>query len=176
MLLLLLLAGVTTCSREPEPGAPAPASPPNATVRVAGERDMTALLRAIAADARENSLFTGERSARELRAELARRRETLPPRDRLRLERWLAFHELRLGDIAAAIAALEDAIALLPALPELDPREANAVRFDLAVAYMRFGESRNCVALHTSDSCILPIRGAAACTATRRARARRSAG
>jgi hypothetical protein len=121
---------------------------------------MAALLRDLAADARENSLFTGERTARELRAELARRRDDQPPRDRLRLERWLAFHELRLGNVDAAITLLEDANALLPVLGgTLDPRQANATRFELAVAYMRRGETRNCVAMHSSDSCILPIRG-----------------
>ncbi|HVS18176.1 MAG TPA: CRTAC1 family protein, partial [Planctomycetota bacterium] len=31
------------------------------------------------------------------------------------------------------------------------------VRFDLAVAWMRLGESRNCVARHTAHSCLLPI-------------------
>jgi hypothetical protein len=119
---------------------------------------MAALLRTIAEQARETSLFTGERAARELRAELEAKRVTLPPRARLRLERWLAFHELRLGRIEEAIAALEDAIALLPALAgTIDAREASAARFELAVAYVRLGESRNCVALHTSESCILPI-------------------
>jgi len=124
----------------------------------AAARDMPALLRQIAAEARETSLFTGERSARTLRDELTRRRATMSARDRLRACRWLAFHELRLGNIDAAVALLEEATALLPDLSgKIDPTEVNATRFDLAVAYLRLGESRNCVALHTSQSCILPI-------------------
>jgi hypothetical protein len=169
----LLLALACACAREPAPAsapratssgitltaatsaAPAPIAGPAPT----GERDMAALLRRIAADARESSVFTGEGTARALREDLARRRDTMSARDRLRLERWLAFHELRLGHVDAAVALLEDANALLPGLGDkIDARTANATRFELAVAWLRLGESRNCVAMHTSDSCILPIR------------------
>ena len=126
-------------------------------------RDMEALLRSIASDARESSLLTGERAARELRNELALRGAALPSRERFRLLRWLAFHELRLGDEAAAIARLEEAMALLPELEatgRVDASDGNRARFELAVAHLRFGERSNCVARHTSDSCILPIRPA----------------
>ena len=30
---------------------------------------------------------------------------------------------------------------------------------ELAIVYLRLGETQNCVGMHTSDSCILPIRG-----------------
>jgi len=155
-----VVATLAGCSREPAGTPAASATPPPVahTADASRTRYMPALLRRIAAEARETSLFTGERSAHILRDELSRRRATMSARDRLRACRWLAFHELRLGNIDAAVALLEEANALLPELAgKIDSTEANAARFDLAIAYLRLGESRNCVALHTSQSCILPI-------------------
>jgi hypothetical protein len=31
--------------------------------------------------------------------------------------------------------------------------------FELAVGYMRFGETQNCALLHSAESCLLPLRG-----------------
>ena len=95
-------------------------------------------------------------------------------RSRLELERRLALHELRLGNVEAAIGHLEQARALLgESRRSFSRREAARTRLEIAVGYMRLGEIRNCVALHTSDSCILPIRAEGGCMWIRQARGKR---
>lgn len=72
----------------------------------------------------------------------------------------LGNQELRLGDPQKAVEQLTAAYELLPRLAgRISPGQARAVKFSLAIAYMRWGESQNCVAMHTSQSCIFPIEG-----------------
>ena len=81
---------------------------------------------------------------------------------RFRASLELAEQDLRMGDEKAAIESLQPRrTSMLPrSRARFDPHEANAgAVFRLGVAYMRFGETQNCVARHTSESCILPIRG-----------------
>src|SRR5262245_12578507 len=67
-------------------------------------------------------------------------------------------NELRLGNTQAAVDAFAEAVSLHPRLEgQVDPDALRAARFQLALSWLRLGETRNCVARHTSESCILPI-------------------
>ena len=87
---------------------------------------------------------------------------SLSEAEQLALHIQLCVEKARFGDTKAAVQEIETAAKLLPPeLPELNPRLAELLaRFYLvrAVAYMRDAEVSNCVAHHTSQSCILPIR------------------
>ena len=87
-------------------------------------------------------------------------------------ERWVwtfrvALNELRLGANERAIERFIAArdLAVRPGDPDvpteqaLKPKQVVNTLFQLAVAYLRLGEQQNCVAMHSSESCILPIRG-----------------
>ena len=75
--------------------------------------------------------------------------------------RLLGQHELRLGRADRAIEHYLLAYDLLDTLPqEMPDAERLETVFDLGVAYMRHGETRNCAQRHTADSCIFPVGGA----------------
>ena len=68
---------------------------------------------------------------------------------------------VKLGEDEGGIASLQRALELMAGLPESARLDAEPViRYALGTAYMRLGEVRNCVARHSSESCLLPIRGA----------------
>jgi hypothetical protein len=96
---------------------------------------------------------------------VAARREQLAslPEGKQRLLRFqllseLGFHELRMGANEEAVAHYEEARQLAAELGDKLPAGA-AVQadHDAALAWLRLGETSNCVARHTSQSCILPI-------------------
>ncbi len=62
---------------------------------------------------------------------------------------------LEYGDEASAIAVYK---TLLPAVQKM-PEARQLLLSSLAVAYLRQGERANCVAGHTAEACIMPIRG-----------------
>jgi len=93
---------------------------------------------------------------------LRERLSSLPPgkkpllRFKVLLE--LGFHELRMGENEAAVGHYEEARALAAELGEkLSAADVDRADYDAALAWLRYGETRNCVARHTSQSCILPI-------------------
>ncbi|MEE2778437.1 MAG: CRTAC1 family protein [Acidobacteriota bacterium] len=95
----------------------------------------------------------------------------LPPRTdstrRWRILLDVAEHELRLGDERGAIDHFLEAYALLPDLgPSISNDDRLASIFRLGIAFMRLGDRENCGALHSGESCILPIRGAGVHTRT----------
>ena len=98
-------------------------------------------------------------------AEAARRRLATLTSDadiatRWRLLREVGEHELRLGNEEQAIESFLRAYALLPVLPESVPEGEHIDSvFRLGLAYLRLGETRNCAAAHSPESCILPLRG-----------------
>ena len=61
------------------------------------------------------------------------------------------------GDLKNGIAYLNRAYELAPGA-RLSSEETNFLRFRIGVAYLRLGETENCCARNTPDSCILPIR------------------
>jgi hypothetical protein len=67
---------------------------------------------------------------------------------------------LRLGRWEEAMQHLRASYARLEPIPRADwPSFAERLCYDLGVAAMRKGENDNCVASHTSQSCLLPIEG-----------------
>jgi hypothetical protein len=129
-------------------------------------RRMLAELRGIAerTDAENPWLGEGRREAARARLEAAERGGDDLARFRALLD--LAEQDLRLGAERMAIDHFAAAYALLPRLApglpagRIDEREAARAVFRLGVAHLRHGESQNCTAQHSAQSCILPIRGA----------------
>ena len=101
------------------------------------------------------------------------REHTLPPADELAVQQQLATEQLRTGDVEAALKALDRAFILaeqlhLPAQPMRDLLHLRAI------AFLRLGETENCLAMHGQHSCIFPIRAAGVHTLPRGAQGRHS--
>lgn len=124
-----------------------------------GDARMRARLAELAVSYLDTDILCGTGEALALRAELDALGPDAQPIQLWRVLRPLAFHELRLGDAERAIALFERALNdVLPRMKaRVPPEQIRQTRFDLGVAWMRLGESRNCVARHSSSSCILPI-------------------
>jgi hypothetical protein len=148
-LLLLLLAGLVSCSAD-EP-AVAPVERPE------GHRRMLAVLDEIRRRTPDEHHFLGDRRARELGAQLRARGAAAPWR--LWLDAGRA--ELEYGNEREGIALLETAArGLEDGTIEGDALAFVSVVFYLGVGYMRLAETENCCASPSPDSCILPFRGA----------------
>ena len=80
------------------------------------------------------------------------------PVERARQLLTLGMLELRSGEIERAVEALElGRRSLRRVEEERFPRLRSRLCFQLALAHLRLGETRNCVAHHNEQSCILPI-------------------
>ncbi len=120
--------------------------------------DIHTLLTEIAQHSAEDNVYTGNAQLPALRAQVEDPRFAAAPAVHWRHLRTLAEQELRLGQTEGAVRHLEEAAALVPKLGQAVPQpDVDAAQFELAVAYLRWGEDRNCVARHTSASCIVPI-------------------
>lgn len=121
---------------------------------------MLATLEAIRTEDLDGNPWLGEAPARAAREALAAAAGA-PAATRFRLLADLAEQELRLGDEVAALQRFGEAHALLTgpsgSAAELGS-EATEVLFRIGVAWLRFGESRNCAGMHGAEACILPIR------------------
>ena len=72
----------------------------------------------------------------------------------------LAREQARLGEERSVIDHLTAAHGLLPeAQAQMPPQIPNRVRYRLGLAYLRLGETENCCAQHSGESCIMPIIG-----------------
>ncbi len=121
---------------------------------------MLALLTEVQERTYEDNLYLGQRSLRELRAQLQATDDDTSPKQLAQLNYSLGLRELFQGEDEAALAHLETARHLVQALPpEERPSFADKLTYNMAVAYMVLAEDQNCVAQHTSQSCILPIGG-----------------
>jgi hypothetical protein len=70
------------------------------------------------------------------------------------------MEELKIGNNDEAVERIAESRALVPEIrPEQRGANAALAAYYHGVAYMRQGETRNCVARHTAESCIVPIRG-----------------
>ncbi len=124
---------------------------------------MLATLEAIRTEDLDGNPWLGEAPARAAREALAAAAGA-PAAARFRLLVDLAEQELRIGDEAAALQRFGEAYDLLTGQSGLAAQlgsEATEVLFRIAVAWLRFGESRNCAGMHGAEACILPIRGEA---------------
>jgi len=103
----------------------------------------------------QGNIFLNRQRAERLRAQLT---PNLPPPAEFDLRFQLAMELLRAGDAEVAIQELSRLPVLLPTMPA--EKRVEMGRFlsqSLGVAYMRLGEQENCVAHHTSESCLAPI-------------------
>ena len=124
---------------------------------------MLATLEAIRTEDLDGNPWLGEGPGRAAREALAAAADAAAA-TRFRLLVDLAEQELRLGDEAAALQRFDEAHDLLAGLSGLAAElgsEATEVLFRIAVAWLRYGESRNCAGMHGAEACILPIRGEA---------------
>jgi hypothetical protein len=64
---------------------------------------------------------------------------------------------LKLGDEKKAISTLQKVME--STTPDLPDQLTDGARSNLALAYLRLGERSNCIAGHSSGSCIFPIQG-----------------
>ena len=125
-----------------------------------GHRRMLELLEQVRVDALEDDFYVGRGQLDPLREKLAALPPGRQPRRRARLLSELGVHHLRLGELEEALECLGQAAALRGELEgTVPPRELDQTELQLALAWLRWGETRNCVARHTSESCLLPIRG-----------------
>ncbi len=154
LLAILLLAPSATATQQPAARI--------AAVEASHQRMLQALETIRTKDLDRNP-WLGEAPARAAREALAAAADA-PAVTRFRLLVELAEQELRLGDEAASLLRFGEAHNLLtnPAGPAAElGSEATEVLFRIAVAWLRYGESRNCVGMHGTNACILPIRGEA---------------
>jgi len=122
-------------------------------------RRMLALLKEIRDRTPEEHYWLSDRQARELRARLSGLRADAPEVIRFEVLLKLGEAEQRLGREEEAINYLSEAHRLLPKVEgELDEGWAERATFNLAVAYLRLGETRNCCLRNSSEMCLLPIR------------------
>ncbi len=104
--------------------------------------------------------YLGRGQLRPLEEKLAELEPGKRPQKRVQLLRRLGRHHLRLGEFEPALEYLEEAVGLRPRLDgKVAPGELDQDELQLALAWLRFGETRNCVAHHSPDSCLFPIRG-----------------
>ncbi len=81
------------------------------------------------------------------------------------IERFRIYHNsadelVKAGVTAKGIQRLQSLLATLHQSPKPPYEIERAVRYSLAIAYLRLGEQENCVAHHGIDSCLFPIAGA----------------
>ena len=148
---------------ETQPAGPAPErdDKPSVTPEESHQK-MVALIKWISLQTPDENTYLGDREVKRLR----QYSDGLPPGtsdlNRCRFHFQLGLNELRLGREHEAIDQLTRAYQLLSS-PEvksaLGRDGAVELAFQLGVAHMRLGETENCCARNTPDSCILPIRG-----------------
>jgi len=151
---LALVLLVAACGNDSEPAAGAG--------RPESHRRMVALLAQVRQEAADTNPWVGEHRAKELEAMLATLGPESSPRARFVVAAELGMEELGLGRERAAIAHLEEAARVGVAsdpVPGVWTTGRDSVNFCLGVAYLRLGETENCCASHTPDSCLAPIRG-----------------
>lgn len=85
--------------------------------------------------------------------------KSTPPKESKKYVEWkkaIGDEWLFAGDTEKSIAAYDEAIKKADEA-KIGGDLLKDIKYMKAVAYMRLGEQKNCVALHTSESCILPI-------------------
>ncbi len=127
-------------------------------------RDAVPKMVRVLADLRDRMLvddpFLGRSGLKQARQRLEALPDTTPRRERFGLLWALGHHHLRLGENREATGRLQEALEIAEGLvPPLSRAELDDARFQVAVAWLRRGETENCIVCHTPESCLLPIRG-----------------
>jgi hypothetical protein len=122
---------------------------------------MLRMLQAIAERAAAENPYLGESLARQVRLEHAALALDAAPRVRWESLHRLAQAELYAGRFEVALAHQRQAYELTPRVADqLTDAQLQEALFGLALIHLRIGESANCLARRSPDSCILPLRGA----------------
>ncbi|MCH2065178.1 MAG: CRTAC1 family protein [Roseibacillus sp.] len=144
--------GKEEAARKADPEVPAPPQP-------AGHQRMVELLARVAEETADGNPYRGEAEAKIWQAKLKALPER-PSAQRLEAILHLAEAEALEGREESVLNRLQGAYntysRLKPSVPE---KALNLIRYRLAVAYFRRGETQNCCARFNADSCIMPIRG-----------------
>jgi len=149
----LLAALVQVQGQTPASGEPGALS--------AGHRRMLVLLEQIADETPTRHPYLGDTQAREAAAALTALPVDTPPQERWSWLIELGQAELHRGNELEAIERFTEAHQLVNgagAQADLAPWVSSSL-FRLGVAYLRLGETRNCLLHPTAGSCILPLRG-----------------
>ena len=148
---------ITGCNPQPPPPAePGAKNNPETT----GHQRMVRLLAEYAETARRENRYYGDSLARDYNRQLEQLAASAPLQTRWKLCRLAGVAELRAGNEEKGIRLLEAAYNLLPKVSSRIGLEyAAETIFRLGVGHMRRGETLNCCARFTPESCILPIRG-----------------
>ena len=121
-------------------------------------RKMVALLREIREQNLDDNPYQGEGRLRQLEHQLQALPDAAPAQDRIRLHFRLGIAELFLGREGRALDHLAAAEEMLAAQHSVPSEVVNEIRFRLGLAWLRLGETQNCVLNPSADHCILPIR------------------
>ena len=161
-LLLLLSLYTSLMSTGCNPPPPSPRTEPGAkeSPEATGHQRMVRLLAEYAETARKENRYYGDSLARDYNRQLEQLAASAPPQTRWKLCRLAGVAELRAGNEEKGIRLLETAYSLLPKVSSrIGVEYAAETVFRLGVGHMRRGETLNCCARFTPESCILPIRG-----------------
>ena len=79
---------------------------------------------------------------------------------RLNMRLRIAQEQVRAGDLRAGIEEMQSVLAAVEAgrVPATEGF-IYMLHDQIAIAYLRLGEQENCLRNHTTNSCLLPIRG-----------------
>jgi len=147
---------------DPDPGV---TDEQNSTKKalLSGHRKMLEILQDIKDRAPAEHQYFGQRDHIKARERLEKLAPDAGSFSRFSLLGEVGYNELLYDDIQLAIGHLLEAYQLLPDVAAEKPEAVKAaslqVKFILGVAYLRLGETQNCCLRHSSESCILPIRG-----------------
>ena len=156
-LALLWSSGLLLALLSPALAAQAPESAPEDPALASHER-MLALLDDVEKRTYEDNAHLGRRAERELQSRIEASDDSTPPRELASMHYALGSSLLMHGENEPALENLEAAARLVKAMaPEDRPPFATRLDYNMGVAYMVLGEDQNCIAAHTSQSCILPI-------------------
>ena len=89
----------------------------------------------------------------------AQLRQTNSAAETFRLKLDLAMALLRGGESKAALSEIESVRQYLAGIGKLTPGNLSQLQHLAALAHLRAGEQENCLSNHTTDSCLVPIRG-----------------
>lgn len=136
-----------------------PAPAPSA-IREEGHARMLAALQKVIQRAPGENPYLGTHESRRWKRELAEMSGDRVTRARMRASYSLAVRELYLGNEQGAVDLLSRAYDSIPDVEGgFSVDLANKIKFQLGVAHMRLGETKNCCRANTPRSCILPIEG-----------------
>ena len=121
-------------------------------------RKMVALLAEVRAQNLDENPYQGEGQLRKLEDQLQALPDVAPVQDRIRLYFRLGIAELFLGRERRAIDHLAAAEEMLAGQHSVPAQVVNEIHFRLGLAWLRLGETQNCVLNPNADHCILPIR------------------